>query len=238
MDVIPTAASSTFDDALNRKRRLTHGAESIPSKTCLAGFDDSAQAVPADPMITDSVSDSQQIVPESSFRNFFMDESQLQQEIATHPVLRKEKADLAASVTAMLTSWLNECKENALPSVFNGRASVSLSQFVATILDLLEHLRCGKEVLLCCLTYVRRISMIPFPVTWNNIYRLLLASVLVSVKFMDDYGLHNRRYARLIGLEVTDILCLEYNFVRMLEYSLYISQQEFLHVCWSVHSAL
>lgn len=255
-----------YDNHLTRKRRMSSCPEYQSAKFTAAQLEDDEAAVPsgksdflspnsrnallealvqvqsaedtlpqlrrADP----SSSRAQTVVKVPVPAPEFSHEPLLQWDTSRCHILRKDKLALVTGVTAMLTTWLDSVKTPPFASVFNGKASVPLSEFISTLVDLVDHLRCGRETLLMTLVYVRRVDDTQcFPVSWNNIFRLLLAGVLTAVKMHDDYGLPNRRYARLIGLEVNDIISLEEHFIRQLNYSLYINEQEFVHICTLVN---
>jgi len=170
-------------------------------------------------------------VPSQEHKPEFSDSPLVQWDVSKCHILRKDKLAFVTGITAMLTTWLDGIKATPFASVFNGKASVPLAEFISTLVDLVDHLRCGRETLLMTVVYVRRSDSAAFPVSWNNIFRLLLAGVLTAVKMHDDYGLPNRRYARLIGLEVNDIISLEEHFIRQLNYELYINEPEFVGIC-------
>jgi hypothetical protein len=236
-----------------RKRRLSTSADMSSATKTLAG--DEAM-VPQDMRISEAemmdvapidvhVPDSMAVVQypgESSFQALemlgrctaFGIDLKPREQREYHPFFSKTKEEIVRTTVQMLTAWLDSNTvpdAPVVPSIFNGKATVTLQEFTKTLLDLIEHLRCGNEVFLATFIYLRRVHSPSFSVTWSNVFRLLLAAVLAGVKYLDDYGLPNRRYARLIGLEATDICELESSFCHTLKFSLYIYEEEFMEMC-------
>lgn len=148
-----------------------------------------------------------------------------------HPVYLKSREEFVAGIVRVLSEWLNSHEGVSAPrSIFNGAARVPFSEFIDTLHQFVEYVRSGREILISCCVYVQRIHASEFFVTWQNVYRLLLAGVLVGVKLFDDFGLRNRKYSRLIGLEISDICAMELGLCRLLSYDLFISEEEFAGV--------
>eukprot|EP00698_Gefionella_okellyi_P006080 TRINITY_DN15545_c0_g1_i1.p1 TRINITY_DN15545_c0_g1~~TRINITY_DN15545_c0_g1_i1.p1 ORF type:complete len:235 (-),score=35.95 TRINITY_DN15545_c0_g1_i1:242-886(-) len=152
------------------------------------------------------------------------------------PATPTDKSTVVASVARILTSWL-KVAPSAPTTIFSGNASVTLEHFIGALVDLLKYLQCDETVLLTCITYLKRISTSNFAITSANIFRLLLASMLISVKFCDDVGITNTLYAQLVGLDVKDVINLERNFLTMMDFQFYISEPEFVAVCSDVRTA-
>eukprot|EP00698_Gefionella_okellyi_P007510 TRINITY_DN1840_c1_g1_i1.p1 TRINITY_DN1840_c1_g1~~TRINITY_DN1840_c1_g1_i1.p1 ORF type:complete len:220 (+),score=37.75 TRINITY_DN1840_c1_g1_i1:63-722(+) len=138
-------------------------------------------------------------------------------------------------VAAMLHIWVDNAPTAPI-SVFTGRASVSMTQFVSALVELLDYLRCDDTVLLTALCYIKRLSLGLYAVSAMNVFRLLLSSMLASIKYNDDIGISNIQFAQLVGLELKDIMALELNFMPLIQYQLYVPEEEFAGVCQEVRN--
>ncbi|EER18088.1 hypothetical protein Pmar_PMAR027133, partial [Perkinsus marinus ATCC 50983] len=73
--------------------------------------------------------------------------------------------------------------------------------------------------------------MTPLYVTSYNVYRLFLTSLLLAVKFNDDFYYANRRYAEVGCLTSTaELNGLEATMLKLVDFSLYVGPEEY--VCY------
>jgi len=158
-------------------------------------------------------------------------------ETFSSPATVVDKSVIVASVAQVIQAWIKTVPQ-APTTIFSGNASVSLEHFVSALVDLLNYLQCDETVLLTAITYLKRISVSTFAITEANIFRLLLASMLVSVKFCDDVGITNQMYAQLVGLELKDVMALERNFLTLMDFQFYIGEHEFVSICSDVRAAV
>lgn len=64
----------------------------------------------------------------------------------------------------------------------------------------------------------------------SNVHRLVLASLVVAAKYTDDHYYSNLYYAKVGGVPVHELNALEAAFLRILEFSLYVSTDEYNEV--------
>eukprot|EP00698_Gefionella_okellyi_P007511 TRINITY_DN1840_c1_g1_i2.p1 TRINITY_DN1840_c1_g1~~TRINITY_DN1840_c1_g1_i2.p1 ORF type:complete len:222 (+),score=23.65 TRINITY_DN1840_c1_g1_i2:63-728(+) len=138
-------------------------------------------------------------------------------------------------VAAMLHIWVDNAPTAPI-SVFTGRASVSMTQFVSALVEMLNYIHCDYTILLTALCYIKRLSRGLYPVSYLNVFRLLLSSTLASLKFIDDIGISNNEFARLVCLELKDIGRLELNFMVLIRCQLYVSEAEYAAVYGEVRN--
>lgn len=55
--------------------------------------------------------------------------------------------------------------------------------------------------------------------SYNNIYRLLLVSILVSIKFNEDFVVTGNTYAKIAGVSCADLNFLEYNLCTAMDFN-------------------
>ncbi|KAL6500475.1 hypothetical protein OROHE_025841 [Orobanche hederae] len=78
-------------------------------------------------------------------------------------------------------------------------------------------------------TFIQRTDL--FFLTSLNIHRLLITSVMVAAKFMDDSFFNNAYYARVGGVSTSEMNRLEMKFLFCLDFRLYVSVQTFSKYC-------
>ena len=63
----------------------------------------------------------------------------------------------------------------------------------------------------------------------NNVYRLILACVVLSIKFNDDSKFKNSYYSKVGGVSLVEMNAIEYNTYYRLNFNLYVSLDEYLY---------
>ncbi|KAL0370526.1 UNVERIFIED_CONTAM: Cyclin-P3-1 [Sesamum angustifolium] len=76
--------------------------------------------------------------------------------------------------------------------------------------------------------FIQRTNMC---LTSLNIHRLLITSVMVAAKFMDDAFFNNAYYARVGGVSTAELNKLEMKFLFSLDFQLHVSVQTFRKYC-------
>lgn len=118
-------------------------------------------------------------------------------------------------------------------------APISIEAYLNRIL---KYTLCGNECFLSVLVYFHRMSQIqnyipsfpssckknkkPFIINSYNVHRLLIAGITVSAKFNSDIFFLNSHYAKVGGLPITELNCLEMDFLMLNNYDLHVSVEE------------
>lgn len=63
----------------------------------------------------------------------------------------------------------------------------------------------------------------------NNVHRVIILSVVTALKFNEDKTYANEFFARVAGITLTELNSLELEFLRFIDFDLYISNTTFLH---------
>ena len=131
-------------------------------------------------------------------------------------------------LTADLLTDLIEQEESACESPFNSQAAppISLADFLRR---LHRYTHFSPECLVIAIIYIDRYNMGQplFSLSPLNAHKLLLAALLVAAKFQDDFYYDNRAFEFAGGVNAAHLLQLELELFSALEYSLFVSQQEF-----------
>lgn len=94
---------------------------------------------------------------------------------------------------------------------------------------LLRYMYCSDECYVLALIYLDRIRE---RTTWlevnsRSIHRLFLTGVVVAAKFFEDKYYKNSYYCKVGGISNQELNSLEYNFLRYLDFNLYVSEDEY-----------
>jgi hypothetical protein len=92
-----------------------------------------------------------------------------------------------------------------------------------------EYFFCSDACFVAALVYIDRIvkRQPDFAITPLSIHRLLAVSIVVSVKFMEDTFYSNAYYGKVCGLTVKELNALEALFLRLLDFKLCISPEDY-----------
>jgi hypothetical protein len=66
-----------------------------------------------------------------------------------------------------------------------------------------------------------------FTVRKLNIHRLIVTSMMLAVKFFDDVYYSNAYYAKVGGVKGNEMNVLEVHFLRLIDWQLFVSPEEF-----------
>ena len=59
--------------------------------------------------------------------------------------------------------------------------------------------------------------------THYNIHRILFTAVLISIKYNEDSFFDNKYYSEIAGVKIKELKLLEYTFIRMVDFDIYVS---------------
>jgi hypothetical protein len=60
----------------------------------------------------------------------------------------------------------------------------------------------------------------------SQVFQVLLISALITVKFWEDYGIDAQLVEEVVGIPARDINLMEMTFLRVIEWSLYLSEED------------
>ncbi|KAL8513579.1 hypothetical protein ACS0TY_012886 [Phlomoides rotata] len=116
-------------------------------------------------------------------------------------------------------------------TIFHGlRApSLSIQQYIDRIF---KYSSCSPSCFVIAQIYVDRfIQQTNLHLTSLNVHRLLITSVMVAAKFMDDAFFNNAYYARVGGITTSELNELEMKFLFDVDFQLHVSVQTFKKYC-------
>ncbi|KAL0007522.1 cyclin-U4-1 [Quercus lobata] len=117
-------------------------------------------------------------------------------------------------------------------SVFHGlsRPTISIQSYLERIF---KYANCSPSCYIVAYVYLDRFaqSQPALPVNSFNVHRLLITSVMVAAKFMDDIYYNNAYYAKVGGISTIEMNFLEVDFLFGLGFRLNVTPNTFHIYC-------
>jgi len=112
--------------------------------------------------------------------------------------------------------------------IFNGNSIPKIS-----IYDYLNRIQYYSSIeiptLICSLIYIDRLCNLgEIILTYYNIHRILFVSILISIKYNEDRYYENVYYAKIAGISCKELKNIEYDFLDIIDFDLFISVDEYL----------
>ena len=132
--------------------------------------------------------------------------------------------------------FLNICNDN-VKELMNHKENNLIKPFLTnnpsiSIKDYLERLctfsLINISTIILIVIYIDRICNInKFKLTYYNIHKLILSSMVVAIKYNEDNFYSNETYAKLGGIPKSEMAFLEYYFVTLINFNLFIKEELF-----------
>ncbi|KAH7433848.1 hypothetical protein KP509_07G089100 [Ceratopteris richardii] len=117
-------------------------------------------------------------------------------------------------------------------SVFSGSRvpTVTIEQYLERIF---RYANCSTSCFVVAYAYIDRLVQLQpaLRITFANVHRILIASILVSAKFLDDTHYHNAYYAQIGGISTQEMNKLEWSFLLLLGFRLHLTVSAFGSYC-------
>ncbi len=96
------------------------------------------------------------------------------------------------------------------------------------LIRLCQFTKINESTIILILIYIDRICNInKFTLTYRNIYKLLLSSMVVAIKYNEDNFYSSEIYAKIGGLSLKELNYLEFHFLILIKFSLFIEKELF-----------
>jgi hypothetical protein len=96
------------------------------------------------------------------------------------------------------------------------------------LLRLSQFTKMSESTIIIILIYIDRISNLNnFRLTYRNIYKLILSAMIIAIKYNEDLFFSSAIYAKLGGLSVSELNYLEFQFLILIKFSLFIENDLF-----------
>jgi hypothetical protein len=115
--------------------------------------------------------------------------------------------------------------KNIKPFMTESIPSLSIKDY---LIRLSQFTKINESTIILILIYIDRIGKInKFVLTYRNIYKLILASMVIAIKYNEDNFYSSEVYAKLGGLSVSELNYLEFQFLILIKFSLFIEKDLF-----------
>jgi len=124
----------------------------------------------------------------------------------------------------------------ATATVFHGLRSPNVS-VRAYLQRIYKYTNVSTGCLVCALLYIDRFMQRNKNIllTSRSVHRLLITSVVVSMKFLDDLYYNNVYYAKIGGIPTSEMNALELEFLFRLNFDLHAPQEEYERYKYELH---
>ena len=103
--------------------------------------------------------------------------------------------------------------------------SISIFDFLERIV---KYTKMQDSTLMLILIYIDRFCEMNYiNLNFFNIHKLIIASMIAAIKYNEDNILKNDFYAKVCGVSKKEIDTLEYEFLSLIEFSLYVDEETF-----------
>ncbi|TXG65526.1 hypothetical protein EZV62_006801 [Acer yangbiense] len=129
-------------------------------------------------------------------------------------------------------SSLKASRKQEVVTIFHGtRAppSMSIGQYIERIF---KYSTCSPSCLVLAYVYINRyLQRIGASLTSLVVHRLLITSIMVAAKYIDDECYNNAYFAKLGGVSTEELNRLELKFLFTLDFKLHVTTEDFRKYC-------
>ena len=147
-----------------------------------------------------------------------------------------------------LSSILTDiCKENDIPPLYNNERIIPFltkrnnhSLSIKTYLEnLVKVTQIESSTLIAMLIYIDRLCEINnFVVNSLNVYRIIFSSFVIAIKYNEEKDFNNEFFSKLAGMSLTEMNLLELIYLNLIDYKLYISDEDFLNYYENINDTI
>ena len=85
-----------------------------------------------------------------------------------------------------------------------------------------------RNTLILSLIYIDRLCTLgQVTLTHYNVHRILFGAILISIKYNEDTFYGNNYYAEIAGVKLSELNSIEYNFILLCNYQMFVSDETF-----------
>ena len=146
----------------------------------------------------------------------------------------KEKMKLIENISDLLSDICDEYKSdfnsqnnNTLlkPFLLKQIPSISIKDY---LIRLNKYTKLNNSTIILILIYIDKIcNYNKFKLSYYNIHKLILASMLFAIKYNEDEYYSLKFYAELGGISINEMSNLEYQFLVLIRFELYVDEELF-----------
>ena len=116
-------------------------------------------------------------------------------------------------------------KQKKLSFYSKNPASISITGYLERVL---KYTHVEESTLIIALIYIDRICEInDLIINESNIHRVIFTAIVTAIKYNEDDYYSNSYYSKVGGITVKELNSLEYEFVKLVKYTLFIKNDVF-----------
>jgi hypothetical protein len=113
--------------------------------------------------------------------------------------------------------------ETSFESYYHIESSImSIEEYLKRLIGYLD---ISQNLIIISLIYIDRLKI---KFNYDNIHKLLLTSLLITNKFLEDDNINNNYWANCGGIPLNYLNKLEIKFLKKINYILYVNEEEFI----------
>ena len=163
-----------------------------------------------------------------NIKNSYIMQSVNQNEINdnSEKIIIKKISDLLSDICDENTKDLiSEKNLHLKPFLMRNIPPISIKDYLER---LCKYSKIDTSTIILILIYIDRICNIQkFKLTYYNVHKLILASMIIAIKYNEDEYYSNKFYSKLGGVSISEIIFLEYNFLSLIHYNLFVNNELF-----------
>jgi hypothetical protein len=147
-------------------------------------------------------------------------------------VEEKSSSGLLKVISEVLTVFCEQSKFNKDENLFLVKSFTTKKRPNISIYDFLKRLykysKVSENILILVLIYIDRLCRNrKICLNYFNIHKLIIASFVTAIKFNSDEYYSLEVYAKLGGISQKEIVSLEYEFIALLDFKLFVEEKLF-----------
>ena len=147
-------------------------------------------------------------------------------------VEEKSSSGLLKVISEVLTVFCEQSKFNKDENLFLVKSFTTKKRPNISIYDFLKRLykysKVSENILILVLIYIDRLCRNrKICLNYFNIHKLIIASFVTAIKFNSDEYYSLEFYAKLGGISQKEIVSLEYEFIALLDFNLFVEEKLF-----------
>ena len=116
-------------------------------------------------------------------------------------------------------------KQNKMCFSSNSIPNISIYDYLKRIQ---EYSNIENNTFILSLIYIDRLCTLgKITLTYYNIHRILFGAILISIKYNEDNFYDNKYYAEIAGVKLNELNLIEYNFILLCDFQMFISDEIF-----------
>ena len=161
-------------------------------------------------------------------------ETKPETKIKDDEVAKLQNLSLIKAISQTLTSILeNNKKLQNFKEIIKSQSKMVFSANLIPNISIEDYLiriqtysNIEKSTLIISLILIDRLCQISNVIlTYHNIHRLIFSAILISIKYNEDTYYDNKYYAEIAGVKLKELKLLEYNFLSMIHFKLFIPDE-------------